>query len=161
MRASIRPVGRLAPANSGSPSRRLVTPIVDARRARRQAGAAANCAHGRDVADAGGTPAPGLPLLAAIPDHPGFPMVRAHHNVYTARRNDHPGVRPILMRRKFVAILFADIVGYSELCRRDEGGTRTESIAGCECRIRPAILRCRGRLIAEAGMACWSGSIAQ
>jgi TolB-like protein/class 3 adenylate cyclase/Flp pilus assembly protein TadD len=55
------------------------------------------------------------------------------------------------MRRRLIAILFADIVGYSELCRRDESGTRTEYNRRLRVWIRPAILRCRGRLIAEAG----------
>jgi adenylate cyclase len=55
------------------------------------------------------------------------------------------------MRRRLIAILFADIVGYGELCRRDEAGTRAEFKRRLRVSIRPAILRCKGRLIEEVG----------
>ena len=55
------------------------------------------------------------------------------------------------MRRRLIAILFADIVGYGELCRRDEAGTRAEFKRRLRVSIRPTILRCKGRLIEEVG----------
>jgi adenylate cyclase len=55
------------------------------------------------------------------------------------------------VRRKLAAILMADVVGYSRLTGLDETGTLAQFKRHMTDHIRPAIRRCRGRLVKTLG----------
>ncbi len=55
------------------------------------------------------------------------------------------------MRRKLVAILVADIVGYSRLMGIDETGTHAAVKGHLKEQIQPTIRRCKGRLVKTMG----------